>query len=142
MLNISLTNRSSMAPLLLNAAFCAILLLAGVRIGTARAQNPPPGHKLLTDADRFADGHVAALDRQLHLTPDQKSKLRPIFKDEAQQLFAIMNNTAMPVEQKQAAIEKLHLETAAKVDSILTPEQRKQVPTPNPQAIRPTASHT
>ena len=87
----------------------------------------PPGHQMLADPNAFAEGHVAALDHQVQLTAAQKTKLRPVFRDEGQKLFAVLNSTTMPTEQKQAAIEKLHAETAAKVDSILTPEQKKQM---------------
>lgn len=108
------------------AAFLLVLLLS-VSLGLV-AQNGgmPPGHQMLADPNAFADGHLAALDHQVQLTAAQKTKLRPIFLNEGQKLFAIMNNTSMPTEQKQAAIEKLHEETAATVNSVLTPEQRKQ----------------
>lgn len=92
----------------------------------AQSSGMPPGHQMLADPNAFAEGHIAALDHQVQLTAAQKNKLRPIFRDEGQKLFAVLNSTTMPTEQKQAAIEKLHAETAAKVDSVLTPEQRKQ----------------
>lgn len=81
---------------------------------------------MLADPNAFADGHLAALDHQMQLTTAQKTKLRPVFFDEGRKLFAILNSTTMPTDQKQAAIEKLHEETAAKVNSVLTPEQRKK----------------
>ena len=98
---------------------------------------------MLADPDKFADGHVAAIERQVELSADQKTKLRPIFLDEGKRLFSILNSTTMPTEQKQAAIEKLHAETAAKVGSLLTPEQRKQMtPVPAGQRKAETASKT
>jgi len=93
---------------------------------------------MLADPNAFADGHLAALDHQVQLTAAQKTKLRPIFLDEGQKLFAILNSTTMPTEQKQAAIEKLHEETASKVNSVLTPQQRKQE-TPSQQRPHPTS---
>ncbi len=108
----------------------ALLLLVVTLFSTRLvAQNGgmPPGHGMLSDPSRFAEGHLAALDHQVQLTATQKAKLRPIFLDEGQKLFAILNNTAMPTDQKQTAIEQLHSETAAKVASLLTPQQRKQV---------------
>ncbi len=98
----------------------------------------PPGHQMLASPNAFAEGHLAALDHQVQLTAAQKTKLRPIFLDEGQKLFAIMNSTTMPTDQKQAAIEKLHEETAGKVDSVLTPEQKKRGG-PTPQAMHPTS---
>jgi hypothetical protein len=92
---------------------------------------------MLADPNAFADGHVAALDRQVQLTEAQKAKLRPVFLDEGQRLFAIINSTTMPTEQKQSAIQKLHEDTAAKVNSLLTPEQRQIRPAP--QMAHPTS---
>jgi Spy/CpxP family protein refolding chaperone len=104
-----------------------LLIVALVSLGVV-AQNSgmPPGHQMLTDPSAFADGHLAALDHQVQLTEAQKTTLRPVFLDEGQKLFAILNSTTMATEQKQASIEKLHEETAAKVNSLLTPQQRKQ----------------
>lgn len=108
----------------LSTLMVVIVLLGS--LGFAQNSGMPPGHQMLADPNAFAEGHIAALDHQVQLTAAQKTKLRPVFRDEGQKLFAILNNTSMPTDQKQAAIEKLHAETAAKVDSVLTPEQRKQ----------------
>jgi hypothetical protein len=107
--------------------FSTLLLLIVVSLGVA-AQNSgmPPGHQMLADPNAFADGHLAALDHQVQLTANQKAKLRPVFLDEGQKLFAILNSTAMATEQKQASIEKLHEETAAKVNSMLAPQQKNR----------------
>jgi Spy/CpxP family protein refolding chaperone len=115
-----------------------LLLLVFAPLGLL-AQNGgmPSGHRMLADPNAFADGHVAALDRQVQLTEAQKAKLRPVFLDEGQRLFAIINSTTMPTEQKQSAIQKLHEDTAAKVNSLLTPEQRQIRPAP--QMAHPTS---
>lgn len=101
------------------------VILASVGL-IAQSGGMPPGHQMLANPNAFADGHLAALDHQVQLTAEQKAKLRPVFLDEGQKLFAIMNSTTMPTDQKQASIEKLHEETAAKVSSLLTPQQKKQ----------------
>lgn len=106
-------------------AFLLALLSLSLSL-LAQSGGMPPGHQMLADPEKFADGHVAALDRQVHLSDDQKAKLRPVFLDEGKQLFAVLNNPTMPTEQKQAAIQKLHEETAARVGSVLTPDQLKQ----------------
>ncbi len=101
----------------------------------------PAGHQMLSDPNKFADGHLAALDQQLHLTADQKAKLRPVFFEEGKQLFDVLNSTTLSQQEVQAAIGKLHAETAAKVDSLLTPEQRRQM-TPSGQPKAAPASQT
>ena len=110
-------------------AFVFVLLLFVVIAPTLHAQSPggmPPGHQMLADPNAFADGHVAALDRQVQLSADQKAKLRPVFLEEGKKLFAIIGDNSLSTEQKQAIIQKLHLETAAHVNELLTPEQRRQ----------------
>lgn len=107
--------------------YVSLFLILFAAIGlAAQSSGMPPGHQMLADPNKFADGHIAALDRQLHLSADQKAKMRPVFLDEGTQLFAVLNSNTLSNEQKQAAIGKLHTDTAAKVDSLLTPEQRRQ----------------
>lgn len=118
-------------------AYILLLLLLSVLTLVAAAQQSgamPPGHQMLADPETFADGHVAALDARLHLSADQKAKLRPVFLEEGKRLFAVLSDDSLPLAQKQAAIAQLHSETAAKVDSLLTPEQRRQAAPPNPSA--------
>jgi len=94
----------------------------------APAQNPgalPPGHQMLASPDAFADGHLAALDKQVALTAEQKPKLRAVFLDEGNQLFAVFGDQSMSQEQKQARIQQLHVATQSKVWGLLTHEQRK-----------------
>jgi len=127
------------AWIVLMKKWCSVPLLLTLSFLSLAAQNGmPSGHQMLADPDKFADGHVAALERQVELSPDQKTILRPVFLDEGKKLFAILNSTTMPTEQKQAAIEQLHAETAAKVGSLLTPEQRRQM-TPVPTGQRKAA---
>ncbi|HEX8815191.1 MAG TPA: hypothetical protein VF753_06810 [Terriglobales bacterium] len=103
----------------------------------------PPSHNILGDANLFADAHLKGLDAQVHLSDEQKQKLRPVFYAEGQKLIAIMNDATLGDDQKGQKIGELHEETAAKVTSMLTPAQRKALaPTEQkPQAQRP-ASQT
>jgi Spy/CpxP family protein refolding chaperone len=121
-------------------ALLLVLVFASLSL-IAQSSGMPAGHQMLANPDKFADGHLAALDRQLHLTDDQKTKLRPVFFDEGKKLFAVLNSTTLSQEEVQAAIGKLHAETAAKVDSLLTPEQRRQM-TPAGQHNAAPASQT
>jgi len=96
----------------------------------AQAQNSdamPPGHQMLSSPDAFADGHLAALERQVGLSPEQKPKLRAVFLQEANDLFAVFGDARLSEAQKQARIQQLHLATQSKVWNLLTHEQRKQM---------------
>ena len=109
------------------AVLLSLSLLALSLSIAAQTSGMPPGHQMLADPDKFADGHMAALDQQIHLSADQKAKMRPVFLDEGKKLFAVMNDNNMSDGNKQAAIQKLHTQTAQKIDSLLTPAQRKQM---------------
>lgn len=102
----------------------------------APAQNSggvPPGHQMLASPDAFADGHLAALDKQVGLSAEQKPELRAVFLQEAKELFAVFGDRSMSDAQRQARIQQLHVTTQSKVWNLLTHEQRKQMseqPTP------------
>ncbi len=108
-------------------------------IATAQTSGAmPPGHQMLSSPDAFADGHLAALDKQVSLTAEQKPKLRAVFLQEANELFAVFGDKTMTQEQKQARIQQLHVVTQNRVWSLLTHEQRKLM-NEGPAAPRPVA---
>ncbi len=97
----------------------------------------PPGHQMLSSPEAFADGHLAALDKQVKLTAEQKPKLRAVFLQEANELFAVFGDKTLTQEQEQARIQQLHVDTQSTVWSLLTHEQRKAMtegPAPRPVA--------
>jgi Spy/CpxP family protein refolding chaperone len=121
-----------------NIAFVA--LIVSIAIFQAGAQAAPPSHNILGDPNLFADAHLKGLDAQLHLSDEQKQKLRPVFYAEGQRLIAIMNDSSLPDDQKGQKIQQLHEQTEAKVASMLTPAQRKALappPTQKPATQKP-----
>lgn len=103
-----------------------LALMACFAFVQAGAQAGPPSHNILSDPNLFADAHIKAVDSQVHLSEEQKVKIRPIFVAEGQKLIAIINDRSLREDQRQQAIMQLHLETEAKVNSMLTPSQLKQ----------------
>lgn len=63
---------------------------------------------------------------RLNLTPDQKSKLDPIFQSSRQQVQAVRNDSSLTPEQKQAKISEIRQNTQSQINGILTPEQQQQ----------------
>ncbi len=110
--------------------FVLIVLLACFAPVQAGAQAAPPSHSIMSDPNRFADAHLNGLDAQVHLSGKQKEELRPVFFAEGQKLIAILNDSALSQDQRGLLIQQLHLQTANKVASMLTPEQRKVAPAP------------
>ena len=116
----------------------AFLLSAFTFVATAQNSGAmPPGHQMLSSPEAFADGHLAALDKQVKLTDEQKPKVRAVFMQEATELFAVFGDKTMSQQQMQARIQQLHVATQSKVWGLLTHEQRKamtETPTPKPVA--------
>jgi len=112
------------------------LLLLSAFACFAGAQNNgavPPGHQMLASPEAFADGHLAALDKQIGLSAEQKPQLRAVFLQEGKDLFAVFGDSSLSDTQKQARIQQIHVATRDKVWSLLTHDQRKQMseqPTP------------
>jgi Spy/CpxP family protein refolding chaperone len=63
---------------------------------------------------------------RLNLTPEQKTKLQPIFQSSRQQMQAVRNDASLTPEQKQAKIREIRQNTQSQVNGILTPEQQQQ----------------
>jgi hypothetical protein len=103
-----------------------LALFACFAFGQAGAQAGPQSHNILSDPNLFADAHIKGLDSQVHLSEEQKAKLRPLFVAEGQKLISIMSDGSLREDQRQQEIQRLHEETAAKVASMLTPSQLKQ----------------
>ncbi len=72
-------------------------------------------------------GPRMAIWKQLGLTKDQKTALRPIMKDQRTQAKAIRTNQSLSMKQKRAQLRALHMQTMRKVNKILTPAQRAKL---------------
>lgn len=121
------------------AAFFLVFVAVSVSPFILPAQNSgtmPPGHQMLASPDAFADGHLAALDKQVGLSAEQKPQVRQVFLQEARELFAVFGDASMSDQQKQARIQQLHVTTQSKVWNLLTHEQRRQM-TQQPAPPRP-----
>jgi hypothetical protein len=110
-----------------HTSFLLSLFLSAFTL-TVAAQNTgamPPGHQMLSSPEAFADGHLAALDKQVGLTAEQKPKARAVFVEEAKELFALFGDQSISQEQKQARIQQIHIKTRDQIWALLTHEQRK-----------------
>jgi len=121
-------------------AFILALVLSAFNF-TALAQSSgavPPGHQMLASTDAFADGHLAALDKQVGLSAEQMPQVRAVLLEEGKELLAVFGDTTLSDTQKQARIQQIHVVTEHKVWSLLTNEQRKMMnvePAPPPRQV-------
>ncbi len=70
---------------------------------------------------------LAALAKQLNLSPEQKMQLMPILKEEAPKVEAIKSNTSLTGMQKMEQLRALHEQTNPQVQKILSPQQYQQL---------------
>jgi Spy/CpxP family protein refolding chaperone len=72
------------------------------------------------------ESRLEEMSKQLNLTDDQKTKLKPILQDEAQQLQAVHNDASLSQDQKKAKAKEIHAAFKPQVNNVLTPDQQKQ----------------
>jgi len=70
------------------------------------------------------DEQVKILSDQLNLTPDQQSKTKNILIDQHQQAMTLVQDSAMPREQKMEKIHSLRETTIARVRQLLNDDQK------------------
>src|SRR6266567_6026342 len=107
--------------LLTPAVFLCVFLIL---VPAAPGQTTDPAAKL------------QALSQQLKLTPQQKTQMLPILKEEGPKLEAIKNNPSLPPMQKMKQLRAIHNQSAPQLQKILSPAQYQQL-----QAIRQQEIH-
>jgi Spy/CpxP family protein refolding chaperone len=65
----------------------------------------------------------AAIAAKLDLTADQQSKLKALFVSSHQQREAVLTNTSLTNDQKQAQLTQIRQATQTQLSTILTPDQ-------------------
>ena len=70
---------------------------------------------------------IAALAKQLNLTPEQEKQLMPILEADAPKIEAIKNNTSLRPMQKVQQIKAIHEQSDPQVKSILSAQQYEQL---------------
>lgn len=104
--------------------------------GAARAQQSgasPPAKTAAQSGEAAAKPASAVSSRPdaiendvtLHLTDDQKAKIKAIRDDAELQMQAVGKDTTLTEEQKERRVKLIHKETRAKVFAVLTPDQQK-----------------
>jgi hypothetical protein len=100
----------------------AFLMSALLIIAVALQAQEPPSPQGSGQAEK-----LAALVKQLNLSPEQEMKLMPILKAEAPKVEAIKSNTSLTNLQKLEQLRALHEQTNPQVQAILSPQQYAQL---------------
>ena len=120
---------------------CALFVaLAGLQ-GFAQSSADPAASQAASTASQagqaVGDADVRAkvqaklqsLSSELNLTDDQKTQLKPILQDEAQQIKALHDDASLSPDQKKAKVAEIRQSHKSQMDAILTPEQQKKLET-------------
>lgn len=70
---------------------------------------------------------LAAIAKQLQLTPQQEQQLMPILKADAPKIEAIKNNPSLGPLQKMEQIRAIHAQSDPQIKTILNPQQYQQL---------------
>ena len=70
---------------------------------------------------------LAALAKQLNLSPQQEQQLMPILKADAPKLEAIKNNASLGPLQKMQQVKAIHEQSDPQIKAILNPQQYEQL---------------
>ena len=73
------------------------------------------------------DAHLQMLTEKLNLTDEQRTKLKPILQDQAQQLKVVHDDTSLTPEQKTAKMKTIHASFHDQINAVLTPEQQAKL---------------
>jgi len=72
------------------------------------------------------DMQLKRLTKGLKLSDDQQKQIRPMLTDEYAKLKVIRQDENLSPKQIQAKVEELRTETIAKIQTVLTPEQKEK----------------
>jgi len=100
------------------------LLLAGQNSAPQATQQ---GHDAMGAAANSPDAHLQMLTEKLNLTDEQRTKLKPILQDQANQLKAVRDDTSLSPDQKTAKMKAIHASFHDQVNAVLTPEQQAKL---------------
>ena len=121
---------SRTAVLLLTLTLLFGFTLAAQTAPPAASQTPQSSAQAPMDeptAQAQAHDSIEKVSTDLNLTADQKSKLEPVLTAEIQQVRDLRADTTMTPQQKQAKFQQTMTDMHAKIDAILTPEQKQKL---------------
>jgi len=106
-------------------AIWAVVLGAGMACSGSIVVAQDCGAKgQMADKAPSVDDHLQELKKQLNLTDDQTTKLKPILTSQMQDMQALRSDTSLTPQQKRAKMMEIHQKYSPQVNAILTPEQQ------------------
>ncbi len=101
---------------------CAYSRSAGGGGGSGRQQHSNAGNSAGN-----VDDQIENLSKQLDLTSSQKSKIKNILQDQANEFDALQKNTSLSHDEKKTKGEEYRKKTLERVRAVLNPDQQKKL---------------
>ncbi|MFA5056758.1 MAG: hypothetical protein WC485_01480 [Opitutaceae bacterium] len=111
------------------AAGLAVAALPSMQAADSSTPPAPGDQNSAQPAPRWQHGpkeRLQHLGEVLALTPEQKDQVAAIFKADAPQVQAIMNDTSLSRAERRAKMQALRKDMRAKIRAVLTPEQQQK----------------
>jgi Spy/CpxP family protein refolding chaperone len=86
----------------------------------AGPQNPSP------QGEGMVEARLQKMSQQLTLTDEQREKIRPILRNEAEELTAVRSNSNLTQGEARRRARRIRRSTHRHIFQILTPEQQHQ----------------
>lgn len=112
------------------------LLILGVGLTTAKAQDqsdnppqnapqgPPPQGRGMRGGPMNTDQMLARLDERLHLSDDQKTKIRSILEDRRAEMEKLRSDNSLAPEDRRAKMRTIFEDHNDQIKNVLTDEQK------------------
>jgi hypothetical protein len=117
--------RSQKAKTFLLVAGVAIMILLGIKMLSGAPLPQYGGQRMRRQIT--PEQQLARMTRQLHLTKEQQSKIKPLLEDQDRQMMAVRQDTTMSREDRFAKFRDIREQTSEKIHPILTSDQQKQL---------------
>ena len=117
--------RSQKAKTFLLVAGVAIMILLGIRMLAASPLPQYAGRGMRRQVT--PEQQLDRMTRQLHLTKDQRARIKPILIDQHKQMMALRQDTSLSREERFAHFRELRRHTFEEIHPILDAKQQKKL---------------
>jgi periplasmic protein CpxP/Spy len=110
--------------LILAAALAGLLhTLPAASAAEQTASDPKPTTTAPNERGARARDQMQQIAKELNLTEEQKTQLKPVIQKQAEKARALRADTSLSREERQAKLKTLRAELAPEFKKVLTPEQ-------------------
>lgn len=104
------------------------LLTLGMAGSAALAQDsaPPQGQNMHEHRGMDPDEQLKHMTKQLDLSADQQSQIKPILESQHQQMQALWQDQSASREDRHAKMQSIHQDTSSKIEAVLNDTQKQK----------------